>query len=244
MADAVGQMLGRDEDKPTPSGPAHVLLALANHGQSLIWEQWKAQQRAMYAAAGSDLRIKLGFYGADDERGVRGCRISSTWIGDADTMDGHMDRAQAQCACGCFVFARTMLQSVKEKQPMRVVVIDGDMFHDNQEDLDEAAIAINQLRRKGTKVILVQQGNSPDTARRLQYMARVAGAAYFKFDERQKQHYADLLNLVSVYATGGEAAVQAKGGQTATLLLEHFKQEPMPIIEAREHVRMNRDIEK
>jgi hypothetical protein len=49
---------------------------------------------------------------------------------------------------------------------------------------------------------------------------------------------------VSTYATGGEAAVRAKGGQTATLLLEHLKQEPMPIIEAREHVRMIRNIEK
>jgi hypothetical protein len=239
-------MLGHDDAKPIPSGPVHVLLALANYGQSPIWEEWKARQREMFEAAGSGLQMKLGFYGSDDAQGVRGCRISREWHGDADAMDKHMDRAQTQCACGCFVYARVMLQqAVKEnaKQRMRAVIIDGDMFHDDQEDLDEAAIAIKELRREGTRVFLIQQGNSPDTARRLQYLARVAGAAYFKFDEQQQQ-YAELLDLVAAYATGGEEAVKATGGQAATLLLEHLEQGPMPIIEACEHVRVNRDIKK
>jgi hypothetical protein len=230
------RMLGRDDAKPVPPGPAHVLLVIANHGDSPRWPQWKARVRGMFEAAGGGLREKLGFYGADDEQGVRRCRISSNWIDNADSMDGHMDRAQAQCACGCFVFVHKMLQRAAEmnaEQPMRAVIIDGDAFHDDQEDLDLAAIAINQLRREGTRVFLVQQSDRPDTARRLQYLARVADAAYFKFGEQEQQQYADLLHLVSAYATGGEAAVQAKGGQTATLLLEHLQRERMPILEPR-----------
>jgi hypothetical protein len=104
-----------------------------------------------------------------------------------------------------------------------------------------AAVAANQLRREGTKVFLIQQGDNPDTARRLQYLARVAGAAYFQFNATQQQQFADMLNVVSAYATGGEDAIKARGGQAATLLLEQLTQQPMPIIEQHEHVSVDRE---
>jgi hypothetical protein len=96
------------------------------------------------------------------------------------------------------------------------VIIAGDAFHDNQDGLDEAAISANRLRRAGTRVFLIQLGDDPTTARKLQYLARVSGGTYFQFDPR------------SAYTAGGEEAVRAKGGQAATLLLEHLKREPMP----------------
>ena len=43
---------------------------------------------------------------------------------------------------------------------------------------------------------------------------------------------------VSAFAAGGEEAVKMTGGQAATLLLQHLKQEPMPIIEERDCVRV------
>jgi hypothetical protein len=49
---------------------------------------------------------------------------------------------------------------------------------------------------------------------------------------------------VSAFAAGGEEALQMSGGQAATLLLEHLKQEPMPIIEERARVRVNSDIKE
>lgn len=51
-----------------------------------------------------------------------------------------------------------------------------------------------------------------------------------------------MLEAISAYATGGEEAVKATGGQAATLLLEDLKQQPMPPIldEEREHVRVER----
>ena len=49
---------------------------------------------------------------------------------------------------------------------------------------------------------------------------------------------------VSVYASGGEEAVKMTGGQAATLLLQHLKQEPMPIIEERARVRVGSDIKE
>jgi hypothetical protein len=49
---------------------------------------------------------------------------------------------------------------------------------------------------------------------------------------------------VSAYASGGEEAVKMTGGQAATLLLQHLKQEPMSIIEKRDRVRVDSDIKK
>jgi hypothetical protein len=242
MADALGRMLGKDDKKPIAPGTPRVLLALANHGRSPGWERAKTLQRQMFETA-AGLEMKFAFYGNDDDEGVRRFKITTDWKTNPDDMAALMDRAE--CSCGCYVNIRNVLQqAVKENQdrPMRAVVVVGDAFHDDQDGLDEAALAANKLRREGTRVFLIQQGDDPHTARKLQYLAQVSGAAYFKFDPKtQQQQFAEMLELVSAYAAGGEEAVKATGGQTATLLLAHLKRQPMPILdEERECVRVSR----
>jgi hypothetical protein len=244
MAEALERMLGKEAEKPIVPGTPRVLLALANHGRSPGWDHAKALQRQMFdASAGGGLQMKFAFFGPDNAAGVRRFRITTRWIPDPDEMAGLMDRAE--CNCGCYVHIRNVLgQAVKENEdrPMRAMVIVGDAFHDDQDSLDEAAISANRLRRAGTRLFLIQQGNDPVTARKLQYLARVSGGAYFRFDPRtQERQFSEMWRAMSAYATGGEEAVKATGGQAATLLLEQLKQEPMPVIEAREHVRVNQD---
>jgi hypothetical protein len=53
-----------------------------------------------------------------------------------------------------------------------------------------------------------------------------------------------MLEVVSAYAAGGEEAVKMTGGQAATLLLQHLRQESMPIIEERARVRVDSDLKK
>ena len=186
--------------------------------------------------------VQPSVYGADNAAGVRRCRITTRWITDADDMAGVMDRAE--CSCGCYVNIRDVLaQAVKEaeERPLRAVIIVGDAFHDDPDGLDEAAISANRLRRAGTRVFLMQLGDDLITARKLQYLARVSGGAYFRFDPRtQERQFSEMWKAVSVYAAGGEEAVKITGGQAATLLLQHLKQEPMPIIEKRARVRGER----
>jgi hypothetical protein len=234
MEEALRRMLGKDDEKPIAHGNPRVLLALANHGRNPDWERAKTLQRQMFeAATGSGLEMKFAFYAEDDDKGVRRCRITTHWITNPDDMASIMDRAE--CSCGCYVNIRSVLQqAVKENQdrPMRALIIVGDAFHDDQDSLDEAALAANQLRREGTLVFLIQQSDDSVTARKLQYLQRVSGAAYFKFDPKtQQQQFAEMLEMVSAYAAGGEEAVKATGGQAATLLLEHLKQQPMPILD-------------
>jgi hypothetical protein len=238
MAEALGRMFGKETEKPIAPGTPRVLLALANHGHSPGWDRAKLLQRQMFRAATAGMEMKFAFFAEDDDEGVRRFKITSEWIGSPDVMAGCMDRAT--CDCGCFVYIRRVLQhAVNEnaERPMRAVVIVGDAFHDDEKSLAEAALAINQLRRQGTRTFLIQEGDDRVTARMLQYLERVSGAAYLS----NPQRLAELLELVAVYAASGEEAVKAKGGQTATLLLEHFQQRPMPILEEeREPVQVNR----
>jgi hypothetical protein len=244
MTDALGRMFGREAEKPIASGTPRVLLALANHGRSPGWERAKTLMRQMFeAAAGSGLEMKFAFYGRDDDQGVRQCRITTRWIANPDDMASIMDRAE--CNCGCYVNIRSVLQQAVQEntdRPMRAVIIVGDAFHDNEDSLAEAALAINQLRRQGTRVFLIQQGDEPVTTRKLQHLHRVTSASYFKFDpQTQRRQFAEMLEMVSAYAAGGEQAVKAIGGQAANLLLEHFKQQPMPILdEERDRIRVGR----
>ena len=249
MADALDRLFGADEsiDAPDRSKPPRVILALANHGHIPGWDRARVLQHQMFdAAAGSGLAMKFAFYGADNAAGVRRCRITTRWITDPEDMAGVMDRAE--CSCGCCVNIRDVLaQAVKEaeERPLRAVIIVGDAFHDDPDGLDEAAICANQLRRAGTRVFLIQLGDDPHTARKLQYLATVSGAAHFRFDPRtQQQQFAKMLEVVSAYAAGGEQAVKTTGGEAAALLLQHLKQEPMPIIEERARVWVDVDIKK
>jgi hypothetical protein len=196
-------------------------------------------QRQLFAAAnGRPLETKFAFFGPDDVAGVRRCRITTRWITGPADMAAVIDRAE--CSCGCYVSIRDMLaQATKEaeERPLSAVIIVGDAFHDDADGLDEAAICGTRLSRAGTQVILIQLADDLDSA--LKYLARVSGSAYFRFDPKtQERQFSDMWQSISAYTTGGEEAVRARGGQAATLLLEHLNQAPMSTIEMRERVRV------
>jgi hypothetical protein len=239
MEDALGRMFDEDGQKTMPGTP-RVILALANHAHTAGWDRAKVLQRAMFKATpGSGLEMKFAFYGSDNAARVRRCRITTRWITDPEDMAGVIDRAE--CNCGCYVHVRDVLaQAVKEaeERPLRAVIIVGDAFHDGPDGLDEAAISANRLGRAGTQVFLIQLSDDLTTGRRLQYLARVSGGAYFQFDPRtQERQFSEMWKAVSAYAAGAEEAVKMMDGQAANLLLQHLMQEPMPIIEQRARVR-------
>jgi hypothetical protein len=235
MKDALSHVAGtKESERPIAAGNPRMLLALANHGHSPGWSYAVALERQAYAVA-RGLEMKFACWGPDNAKGVRKLKITTDWISDADKMAGLMGRSK--CECGCYVYINNVLQQAIEEnkdRPMRAAVIVGDMFHDDEDGLAEAALAIRKLQRQGTRVFLIQQGGNPLTARKLQYLKQCA--AYFKVGPKTQQ-LEELLQAISVYAGAGEEAVKATGGQAATLLIEHFKQQPMPIFdEAREPV--------
>jgi hypothetical protein len=231
MKDALSHMAGtKESERPIAAGNPRMLLALANHGHSPGWSYAVALERQAYAAA-RGLEMKFACWGPDNAKGVRKLKITTNWISDADKMADLIGRSK--CECGCYVYISNVLQQAIEEnkdRPMRAAVIVGDMFHDGEDGLAEAALAVRELQRQGTRVFLIQQGRNPLTARKLQYLKQVSGAAYFKVGP-ETQQLEELLRAISVYAGDGEEAVKVAGGQAATLLIEHFKQQPMPIFE-------------
>ncbi len=93
--------------------------------------------------------------------------------------------------------------------------------------------------RDGTRVFFIQQGDEPATAHKLKWLAHISGGTYFRYNP-QTQERAEMLAAVSAFAARGEEAVKAKGGEAATVLLEHLKQVPMPIIGEDERVMASR----
>jgi hypothetical protein len=211
MADALDRVLGQDEPTaaPGPGEAPRVILVSANDAPATL-DRAKELQREMFNAAAGPLEMKFAYYGADDAGGRRTCRITTRWISDADDMGNIMGRAN--CSCGCYVSIRRVLNAAVEEnkvRPVQAVVIIGDAFHDDPEDLHEAALYANRLRRDGTKVFFVQQGDGTNTARKLRWLAGVSGGAYFRFDPRtQERQLTEMMAAVSTYAAGGEEAVR------------------------------------
>ena len=241
--DDVGSRLKRelmaamlDDPKPVlgKGEPPRVILALASYQRS-IWDEAKVLQADMFReAAGTGLEMKFAYYGSEVAGGVRTCRITTRWISDAHDMATVMGRAE--CVCGCYVhISRVLEQALKETQERSVqaIVIIGDAFHD---DLDEAAILAMKLRRAGTKVFMFQEGYNPVTEHSFKFLAEVSGGAYFQFEASTQQRLAEMLKAVSHFATGGKEALEAKGGEAATLLLEQIIRVPMPLVEEEELV--------
>jgi hypothetical protein len=210
MADALGRMFGKDDEKSIVAGIPRVLLALANHGRSPGWDAKTLQRQMFEAAAGSGLEMKFAFYGRDDDKGVRRCRITRDWITNPDHMASIMDREE--CNCGCYVHINRVLErAVKENadRPMRVVAIGGDAFHDSEDDLTKAALDANELRREGTRVFLIQQGDDPATAR---FSICIESPALLTSGLIQKHSNSNSpREMVSAYAAGGGEAVKASG---------------------------------
>src|SRR5262245_48455293 len=100
IADSLGRMIDKDDEKSTAPGNPRVLLALANHASSPGWERAKILQREMFESAAGSLEMKFAFYAEDDEQGLRRFRITPRWITDPDDMAAIMGRAT--CDCGCF----------------------------------------------------------------------------------------------------------------------------------------------
>jgi len=251
MQDALGRMFGKETEKPPTPGVPRTLIAVANHESSPGWSYAKGLVQRMFDAAGvGGLLMKFACWGPDNAGGVRRLRVTKDWTGDPGRMTGLMDRSS--CDCGCYIYIRSVLAQAAEEntdRTMRAMIIIGDAFHDSEESLHEAAIFANELRRAGTRLILIQHGGGPATRHKLEWLARVSGAVFLPFDPRtQERQFTEMWSAISAFAARGEEAMQATGGPAAPLLLEHFKQAPMPIVDegvkAQEHVRANRDIKK
>ena len=206
----------------TQQDPARVLFAVAAEGDDeYIWSRLKMLPE-LFAAG--PVAIRVGFFGAEGARSSRPFMVSR-WTTDADGLADLLEKARARCICGCYVRVSSILeQALRETQqgPLRAVVIVGDSFYG---DFEAAMATAKQLRAAGTRLFLFQQGNSDSTERSFRLLAETTGGAYFPLNphiEKLAERLPGLLEAVTHFALGGTAALEARGDEAASLLLERM----------------------
>ena len=202
---------------------ARVILAVAAEaGDDFIWDRLKLIQNDMFAAGPVDL--KFAYFGREGALATRPC-ITTHWVSDPDDLAELMDKARAQCVCGCYInvsdiFAAALKET--EQAPVQAVIVLGDAFHDN---LDQATARAKQLRAAGSRLFLFQQGQSASTERIFRTLADQTGGAYFQFNpavERVAEKLPGLLEAVTHFAIGGTRALEAQNNDSAALLLNQI----------------------
>ena len=199
-----------------------MLFAVAAEGDDeYIWSRLKMLPE-LFAAG--PVAIRVGFFGAEGARSSRPFMVSR-WTTDADDLADLLEKARTRCICGCYVRVSSILeQALRETQqgPLRAVVIVGDSFYG---DFDAAIATAKQLRAAGTRLFLFQQGGSDSTERSFRLLAETTGGAYFQLNphvERVAERLPGLLEAVTHFALGGMAALEARGDEAASLLLEQM----------------------
>jgi hypothetical protein len=202
---------------------ARMIVALAAEADdTFIWDRIRALQTEMFAAG--PVQIKFAYFGREGALQTRPY-IATRWATDADAMADIMDRGRAGCVCGCYIEIGDILeQALRETRqgPVQAGVIVGDHFHGG---LDDAVAQAKQLRAAGTRLFLLQQGRSGPTEDAFRILAAVTGGAYFQFNphvERVAERLPGMLEAVTHFAIGGMAALEAREGESAVLLLEQM----------------------
>jgi hypothetical protein len=201
---------------------ARVIVAVAAEADDKsIWSRLKMLPE-LFAAG--PVAIRVGFFGAEGARSSRPFMVSR-WTTDSADLADLLEKARTRCICGCYVKVSSILeQALRETQqgPLRAVVIIGDSFHG---ELDATIAIARQLRAAGTRLFLFQQGNSDLTERSFRLLAETTGGAYFPLNphvERVAERLPGLLEAVTHFTLGGMSALEARGDEAASLLLEQM----------------------
>ena len=199
-----------------------ILAVAAQADDEFIWHQVETIQMRMFSAG--PLAIKFAYFGREGASQIRPY-ITTRWVADAELMRDMMNRARADCRCGCYVQIGDILeQALREARqgPVRAVVIIGDSFHG---DLDTAIATAKRLRAAGTRVFVFQQGDSGTTERAFEMLAEVTGGAYLRFNphvEKVAERLPERLEAIAHYAIGGKAALKGLDTNDSRLLLEQL----------------------
>ena len=207
----------------TQQEPARVLVAVAAEGEDK--SIWRRLEMLPELFAAGPVAIRVGFFGAEGARSSRPFMVSRWTTSPADLAD-LLQKARTRCICGCYVKVGSILeQALRETQhgPLRAVVIIGNSFYG---DIDAAIATAKQLAAAGTRLFLFQQqGGSNSTERSFRLLAETTGGAYFPFNPHVEQVAERLprqLEVITHFALGGMAALEARGDEAAMAMLQQM----------------------
>lgn len=166
------------------------------------------------AAASGSLSVQLVYYrGAGEAR-------SSRWVENASALKRLM--TGIECRGGRTQIGRVLKHAEKAAAdaPLAALVFVGDAMEENPDLLADSAA---RLSLRGTRAFLFQEGRDRAAADAFREIARLTGGVHLPFDEGAASGLADLLGSVAVFASGGRAALEARGTTGARRLLADLR---------------------
>lgn len=198
-------------------GSGRLILALdATMSRQPTWDLACTLQGQMFDAVGKagKLAVQLVYF-----RGFSECR-ASRFVHDTATLKGLMTRID--CRGGTTQIGKVLAHALKENEHSKVnaLVFIGDAM---EEKIDELADKAGRLGLRGVPVFVFQEGHDPAAETAFREIARLSKGAWFRFDRNAAASLAKLLSAVAVYASGGLAALEARGRLEDRLMLEHLR---------------------
>ncbi len=194
-----------------------IILALdATMSRQPTWDLACSLQADMFDAAGKagSLDVQLVYF-----RGFRECR-SSKFVGDTGSLKELMVRID--CRGGHTQINKVLSHALKEtaREAVDALVYIGDAM---EESIDDLADKAGQLGLRRVPVFLFQEGRDPTAEKAFREIARLSSGAWFRFDRNAAATLARLLSSIAVYASGGFAALEARGTREDRLLIGHMR---------------------
>jgi hypothetical protein len=203
---------------PRVEGQAgRLIFALdATMSRQPTWDLACTLQAEMFDAAGTAgrLNVQLVYF-----RGIGECR-ASRFVADTASLKQLM--LKIDCRGGHTQIGKVLAHALKETAAAKVhaLVFIGDAMEENVDDLAEKAA---ELGLRGVPVFLFQEGTSTIAEAAFKEIARLSKGAWFRFDRASAATLARLLGAIAVYATGGLAALEARGTAEDRLMISHLR---------------------
>jgi hypothetical protein len=180
------------------------------------WDRACHLQSEMFLTSGKTaaLAVQLCYYsGFADFHATR-------WLTDSAQLARLMGRVR--CEGGHTQIARLLrhAQTEHRKAPVRALVFIGDAVEERPDELSNLAGQCGLLQ---LPLFLFQEGRDRQVETTFRSMAKLSGGAYARFDGSSAATLAALLGAVATFASGGRAALEKRGDDSARLLLHQLK---------------------
>jgi len=200
---------------------ARIILAItAEADDKFIWSELENLQAQMFTIG--PVSIKLAYFGAEGPQQNVRPYVATHWVDNPDDLRDLIERARAQCVCGCYVPVGDILNHALQEESIQAIVIIGDRFHGEPKTV---AAKATQLAAAGTRLFVFQQGASASAERAFRRLTEASGGAFFQFNphvERVAQRLPRIVEAITHFALGGLPALQAQDSEAAMMLIEQM----------------------
>ncbi|MEO3999784.1 VWA domain-containing protein [Mesorhizobium sp. CAU 1732] len=199
------------------TGKGRLILALdATMSRQPTWDLACKLQAEMFDAVGKadGLDVQLVYF-----RGYGECR-ASRFVSDTRSLKDLMTRID--CRGGHTQIGKVLAHALKEgdRGTVNALVYIGDAMEEAVDDLADKAA---KLGLRGVPIFAFQEGHDPVAETAFKEIARLSKGAWFRFDGNSAQTLSKLLSAVAVFASGGLAALEARGRAEDRLMIEHLR---------------------